>query len=228
MVKVQIFSMNSISDAELVARSGADHVGTQVSMGNIPYTVDTKLGHQICEIINSYAKSVVIPISRDPVQILEFARLVEPKIVQIANDEETISREVFTNLLKDLKNNGFTTIKVIAVGSGSEVESAKYYADKSDLLMLDTFGKPPTELLKGIIGGTGKTSDWNLCRRIVDGVGKQVILAGGLNIENITSAIEKVRPWGVDAASALSIPGTRGRKDIEKVKRFVALAKGSK
>ena len=228
MVKVQVFSMNSISDAELVAHSGADHVGTQVSMGNIPYTVDTKLGHQICEIINSSAKSVMIPISRNPDQILEFARIVEPNIVQIANDEDTMGREVFTNLLKDLKNNGFTTIKVIAVGSGGEVKTGKYYAEKSDLLMLYTFGKPPTELLMGIIGGTGKTSDWDLCRKIVESVGKQVILAGGLNLENVTSAIEKVHPWGVDAASALSIPGTHGRKDIEKVKRFVALAKGTK
>jgi len=226
MVKTQVFSMNTCADAELVSLSGADHVGTQVSNGNIPYTVDIQLGRKICQIINSSpAKSVMIPISRNPVQILEFARIVEPTIVQIANDEDTMSKETFTELLKDLKNSGFKTIKVIAVGSGAEVETAKFYSEKTDFLMLDTYGKPPTELLKGIIGGTGKTSDWDLCRKIVESSEKPVILAGGLNLVNVVSAIEKVHPWGVDAASALSIPGTQGRKDIENVKKFVALAK---
>ena len=40
MVVGQIFRMNALSDAEQVARSGADHVGTQISAANIPYTVD--------------------------------------------------------------------------------------------------------------------------------------------------------------------------------------------
>lgn len=128
--------------------------------------------------------------------------------------------------MKDLKGNGFSTIKVIAVGSGAELEKARFYAGKSDFIMLDTYGDPPSELLQGFIGGTGKTSDWKLDRNIVESVDKPVILAGGLNLENVTLAIEQVRPWGVDAASALSIPGTRGKKDIQKVRRFVELAKG--
>ena len=225
MVKVQIFSMNALSDAEFVAKSGADHVGLQVSAENIPYTVGTQLGNQICRVIEPHAKSVMIPISNKPEEILDFAHVVKPNIVQLANDEKTLGREVFVKVLEDLRAGGFSTIKVIAVGAGEEIESARYYSNYCDFLMLDTFGKPPSELLSGFIGGTGKTSDWNLCRRIVDKVDIPVILAGGLNIENVVTAIHIVRPWGVDAASSLSIPNSRGRKDPEKVKRFVALAK---
>jgi phosphoribosylanthranilate isomerase len=226
MVVVQVFSMNALTDAEQVAASGADHVGTQVSVGNIPYTVDVKLGRQICDAIEASAKSVMIPISRSPSEIREFARLVEPDIIQLANDETMLTRETFTNLIADLRGDGFEVIKVVAVGAGDELETADYYAGVTDYLMLDTFGAPPSELLKGFIGGTGKTSDWKLGRKIVEKVKKPVILAGGLNLENVTAAIHEVKPWGVDAASSLSIPGTRGRKDMDKVRRFVALAKG--
>ena len=225
MVKVQVFNMTTISDAELVAGTGADHIGTQVSTREIPYTVNPKLGHRICEVIKSSAKAVIIPISRDPQEILELARIVEPDIIQLANEENMMNRYTFTNLLSDLDRNGFKTIKVIAVGSGDELEKAKYYSERSDFIMLDTFGSPPSDQLNGFIGGTGKTSDWKLDRTIVEKTEKPVILAGGLNLDNVTTAIKEVNPWGVDAASALSIPGTRGRKDIEKVKRFVQLAK---
>jgi phosphoribosylanthranilate isomerase len=218
--------MMSISDAEIVAGTGADHVGFQVSTENIPYTVDPQLGHNICEAIKPLAKAVMIPISRDPDRILEIARIVEPDIIQLANEEKTLGYDAFSALIKNLKNEGFTTIKVIAVGSGDELEIVKLYSRISDLIMLDTYGNPPSELLKGFIGGTGKTNDWKLGRIIVESINKPVILAGGLNLDNVTSAIEQVKPWGVDAASALSIPGTRGKKDIEKVKRFVELAKG--
>jgi phosphoribosylanthranilate isomerase len=226
MVKVQVFSMMSISDAELVAGTGADHVGFQVSAGNIPYTVDTRLGRSICEVIKPSAKAVMIPISRDQDEILELARVVEPDIVQLANAESMMSRQAYSVLLNKLENEGFVTIKVIAVGSGNELETAMYYAGKSSLLMLDTYGNPPSDLLRGFIGGTGKTNDWKLSRKIVESVEKPVILAGGLNLNNVASAIEEVKPWGVDAASGLSIPSSQGKKDIEKVRKFVEIAKG--
>ena len=110
MVKVQVFNMTTISDAELVAGTGADHIGTQVSTREIPYTVNPKLGHRICEVIKSSAKAVIIPISRDPQEILELARIVEPDIIQLANEENMMNRYTFTNLLSDLDRNGFKTI----------------------------------------------------------------------------------------------------------------------
>ena len=118
---------------------------------------------------------------------------------------------------------GWENARLTAEG---ELEAARYYSGVSDILMLDTFGDPPSELLRGFIGGTGRTSDWSLARSIVEGVNVPVILAGGLNLANVGSAIESVKPWGVDAASALSITGSGGRKDMEKVRRFVAIAKG--
>src|SRR5437588_723385 len=69
--------------------------------------------------------------------------------------------------------------------------------------------------------GSGSVFDWSLAEGAPDGV--RLLLAGGLNPDNVEQAIRKVRPWGVDAASGLE--ASPGRKDATKVRLFVARAK---
>jgi len=68
----------------------------------------------------------------------------------------------------------------------------------------------------GTDGGTGKTFPWKEVATI-KGYGL-VILAGGLNPNNIFQALSVVRPWGVDVSSGVE---TRGRKDSKKIKKFI-------
>ena len=69
--------------------------------------------------------------------------------------------------------------------------------------------------------GSGSVFDWSLAEGAPDGV--RLLLAGGLNPDNVEQAIRKVRPWGVDAASGLE--ASPGKKDATKVRLFVARAK---
>lgn len=69
--------------------------------------------------------------------------------------------------------------------------------------------------------GSGEVFDWSLAEGAPDGV--RLILAGGLNPDNVEQAIRKVRPWGVDSASGTE--ASPGRKDATKVRLFVARAK---
>jgi phosphoribosylanthranilate isomerase len=71
--------------------------------------------------------------------------------------------------------------------------------------------------------GSGAVFDWSLAEGAPDGV--RLLLAGGLNPDNVEQAIRKVRPWGVDAASGLE--ASPGRKDATKVRLFVARAKAA-
>ncbi|HHY47321.1 MAG TPA: phosphoribosylanthranilate isomerase [Firmicutes bacterium] len=72
-------------------------------------------------------------------------------------------------------------------------------------------------------GGLGVTTDWCRARELVDRLpGARVILAGGLNPENLPDAIKAVRPWGVDASSGLE---RYGRKDPSLIKAFVGMCK---
>ncbi len=225
MVVAQIYCMQSLEDSVAVASAGADHVGCMASFNSIPYSVKPALARKMSKAVRPDSKLVVIPLSHDPAEILELARLSEPDLVQLANDAGKIGVEDFAALSRELLRMGFRVIKVIAVGGGNELEEAKAYAAHADIVMFDSLGPPPSDALKGYIGGTGRPHDWSISARLARKIDKPVILAGGLNIENITAAMDKVRPWGVDAATSLDVKGSGGKKDLTKVKEFVRLVK---
>jgi len=74
------------------------------------------------------------------------------------------------------------------------------------------------------MGGTGKTWDWNLAADRPEGFGRTLI-AGGLTPDNVAEAIRLARPWGVDVSSG--VESAPGRKDPERVARFIERAKGA-
>jgi phosphoribosylanthranilate isomerase len=87
-----------------------------------------------------------------------------------------------------------------------------------DRFLLDSYD-PKT------VGGTGKTCDWSMVKTLVNVVEKPILLAGGLTPDNVAEAIAEVKPWGVDVASGVEMePGV---KDVEKVKAFIAAARGA-
>ncbi len=74
--------------------------------------------------------------------------------------------------------------------------------------------------------GSGEIFDWSLADDAPSGA--RLLLAGGLTPDNVADAIEKVRPWGVDAATGLEVDGaTGGRKDPPRVRRFIAAARAA-
>ncbi len=75
------------------------------------------------------------------------------------------------------------------------------------------------------LGGTGVAFDWASARELVGSQALRVIIAGGLRPENVGEAIQMLRPWGVDVASGVEF--APGRKDPEKVKRFIENARGA-
>lgn len=79
-------------------------------------------------------------------------------------------------------------------------------------------GLPPRLLFEGRDSGTGTTADWDEARRMA--ASTELILAGGLDADNVATAIEAVRPFGVDVSSG--VEAERGVKDTEKIRRFVA------
>jgi phosphoribosylanthranilate isomerase len=87
-----------------------------------------------------------------------------------------------------------------------------------DAFITDTF-----DPVTGASGATGKTHDWLISKRFVELSPKPVILAGGLNAENVRQSILEVKPAGVD--SHTGVEGLDGRKDPELIKKFVSEAK---
>jgi phosphoribosylanthranilate isomerase len=69
----------------------------------------------------------------------------------------------------------------------------------------------------GQYGGTGRTTDWDVARRAA--IGRRIILAGGLNVENVAAAVRIVRPYGIDVASG--VESRPGRKDHGLLREFI-------
>jgi phosphoribosylanthranilate isomerase len=82
-------------------------------------------------------------------------------------------------------------------------------------------GAPPAFLLDGKLGGsyggTGMPADWSAAAWLAKRY--RLLLAGGLNPENVVEAVQQVRPWGVDVASGLE--ARPGEKDAGRMKAFV-------
>jgi phosphoribosylanthranilate isomerase len=75
------------------------------------------------------------------------------------------------------------------------------------------------------VGGTGQPCDWEKAKDLVTSVEKPILLAGGLNPDNVVEAIKAVAPWGVDVSSGVEI--APGVKDIAKVEAFMAACRAS-
>ena len=114
-----------------------------------------------------------------------------------------------------------TIIKSLVVGRDDATSlhaDVALFSDCVDAFLTDTFD--PTT---GASGATGRVHDWAVSRRIVTLSPRPVILAGGLNPENVADAIAAVRPAGVDVHTGLEGPDGRKRADL--AAQFVAAAR---
>ena len=102
-------------------------------------------------------------------------------------------------------------IRVWRACNVNDWEDARDIDDGIEALLVDA----PSDAL---YGGTGTTFDWSRAREIRE----KVVIAGGLDASNVREAIERARPWGVDACSR--IEQAPGIKDHEKMRKFLKAA----
>lgn len=101
-------------------------------------------------------------------------------------------------------------IKALAMadGAASARAQAQLYPEAAAFL-LDSHAT-------GQLGGSGQTFDW---AQIPDNLGKPILLAGGLQADNVAEAVRRYRPYGVDVSSG--VEAARGIKDAERMTAFI-------
>jgi phosphoribosylanthranilate isomerase len=107
-------------------------------------------------------------------------------------------------------------IKALSVSNEFDVDSVKTY--KTEAIMLDTRHN-------NLRGGTGQVFDWSIAQQVSHLIPK-LFLAGGLAPENVVAAIETVRPYAVDACSALE--DKPGKKNHARMRAFIDAVRGVK
>jgi phosphoribosylanthranilate isomerase len=212
---IQIAGVIDAAEAEMLQQCGIRYLGFPL---RLPVHREDLTEEQAAAIIKSLAApafGVLITYLDEASEIAAFCHTLGARIVQIHGD---IERDELKRL-KTLHSN-LTVIKSLVIGMRDDKALEAMVSELSplvDAFITDTFD-PKT----GASGATGKTHDWRVSRRLVELADKPVILAGGLNPENVKRAILEVRPAGVD--SHTGVEGSSGRKSREKVHKFVSEA----
>ena len=206
---MKICCIGSPEEAATAVRHGADALGLVAAMPSGPGPIADALIRDIARAVPPPVATFLLTSRTRADDVVRHVLETRVSTVQLVDEVEP---DVYPALREHAP--GVRIVQVIHVRSDGDVRAATAVAPRVDALLLDS-GRPDAAVRE--LGGTGRTHDWAVSRRIVDAVGVPVFLAGGLNAENVGRAIEAVRPYGVDVCSGVR---TGGRLDPAKLDAF--------
>ena len=205
-VFVKVCGITSPEDAVAAAEAGADAIGL-VFWPRSPRVVTIEQARAIGDALPPFVVRVGVFVDAERDEMARVADAARLDLLQLHGDEPP-------EALDDLPRRA---LKAVRVGDGFAPADALRYEGRAAGLLLDT--KAP-----GAPGGTGRAFDWSLARGVRERA-RFLVLAGGLTPENVRTALEAVRPDGVDASSRLE--SAPGRKDPAKVKAFLEVVRAA-
>jgi len=196
--RVKICGITRVEDALEAIKQGADAIGL-VFYAKSPRNVSAAKAAEIVSSLPVFVTVVGLFVDAEPAFIQEVLSVVHLDLLQFHGDETP----------SECRQYSLPYMKAIRVKSGTNlVQCAADYADAKALL-LDAFAE-------GVPGGTGLVFDWSL---IPQNLSLPIVLAGGLNAENVGLAIEQVRPYAVDVSGG--VEANKGIKDVAKIAAFM-------
>jgi len=208
--RFKVCCIATIEEAELAINHGASAVGLVSEMPSGPGVIEDDRIEEIAALIPPEVSTFLLTSSRDVDAIVDQQRRFGVNTIQLCDG---LPPKAILELRSIMP--GISIVQVIHVIDDDALDQAGTAARAAHALLLDS-GDPSKSIKE--LGGTGRTHDWALSRKIRDQVEVPVWLAGGLTPENVDEAIRQVRPFGVDICSGLR---TEGRLDEEKLIRFV-------
>lgn len=204
MTRVKLCGITNEEDARIAATSGADAIG-MVFYADSPRTVDVATAEKIVRAAGPFMTSVALFVNPAIELVEEVLARVRPHLLQFHGDENGAFCRRFRH----------PYLKAIRVREDTEIEAAVAGFHDASGFIFDTWSSRQ-------YGGTGEYFDW---AKLEGFVGAPLILAGGLTPGNVSEAVAKLKPYGVDVSSGIeTLPG---RKDPELMRRFVAAAKAA-
>lgn len=208
MVKIKICGLRRLEDIEIVNKYKPDYIG--FVFAESPRKVSFEEARELSGLLSEDIVPVGVFVNEHMKLIVDLFKEGIIEIAQLHGDEDE-------KYIKDLKDKSIEeTGKEIPVINAIEINDNTDFNDTvlewrdslSDYFILDS-GK-----------GSGKTFDWSLIDKNSEFFKNSIFLAGGLNSENLTSAIEEFNPFAVDLSSSVE---TDGFKDEEKIKEIIEI-----
>jgi len=196
-VKIKICGLTRVRDVRLVAQCGVDYAGFVLYPKSPRYVAPDDLGeltrHLPAEILKV---GVVVNAEAGLVNMLLHTGLLD--IVQFHGDEAA-------DMVENYGSNAWK-----AIGLRTVQDVARAVDIPAGMLLVDAISGAAR-------GGTGKTCDWRLAADLA--AQRPLMLAGGLNPENVAQAIAAVHPFGVDVSSGVETE--TGHKDHNRIRSFI-------
>lgn len=217
MFRIKICGITNVDDALAAARAGAQAVGLNFYAGS-PRCVSTALAAEIAAALPVEVARVGVFVNPTFEELLETHARASLDFVQLHGDEPP-------QMLAELCSRGIHVLRAFRWGDEGLTAAREYLERCRQLAAL-----PQAVLIDAraaaAYGGTGQTVDWNSLRPLAGKLADcPLLLAGGLTPENVAAAIATSRPYGVDTASG--VESQPGKKDEEKVRRFITAALAS-
>ncbi|HHW57626.1 MAG TPA: phosphoribosylanthranilate isomerase [Clostridia bacterium] len=201
MAKIKICGLRRKEDIEYANELKPDYVGFVFSKSKRQVNLEQAL--YLISLLDKNIKTVGVFVNEPVEEVLKIAKTLNLDVLQFHGEE---TQEYIDNF----KN--FTVWKAIRIKDREDLRKTKEF--DVNALLFDTFSK-------GNYGGTGETFNWDVLK--VFKLSLPIILAGGLNENNVEEAIKVVNPYAVDVSSGVE---TEGYKDFNKMKSFIEKVRG--
>ena len=209
MVKVKICCISSIEEATLAVAYGAAAIGLVGRMPSGPGIITDELIHAIAKTVPPPTHTFLLTSETTTDNIIEHHNKVNTTTIQIV---DALSGREYHKIREAIPN--VQLVQVIHVLDEGSIKEAIEISEFVDAILLDS-GNPnlPTKVL----GGTGKTHNWDLSKKIREKISLPIFLAGGINKDNIKKAIEHVQPYGIDLCSSVRTNGQLDESKLEEL-----------
>ncbi len=203
--RVKICGITSVQDALQAVQAGADAIGL-VFYPPSPRWVDAQTAQRIACAVGPFVTVVGLFVDAEVAAVESILQTVPLQVLQFHGGESEDYCRSF----------GRPYLKALRMKPGLDVDAAIERYPGAVGILLDAYRK-------GVPGGTGETFDW---QRVPRRSQRNIVLAGGLNPDNVLAALEQTDVYGVDVSGG--VEAQPGRKDFDKVAAFVRRAKTGK
>jgi phosphoribosylanthranilate isomerase len=214
--RVKICCISSVHEAARAVAHGASALGFVSQMPSGPGVVDEAHIADIIATVPPPIATFLLTSATDSASIIAQHQRMRPTTLQLVDHLDADVHRALHDALP-----GITLVQVVHVEDQESVDYALSVAATVDALLLDSGRRnaPVREL-----GGTGRTHDWSLSRRIRDQTNTPIFLAGGLRADNVADAIRTVKPFGLDLCTGVR---TNGALDEAKIAQFMRSVLGA-
>ena len=196
-VKVKICGITSPADGIAAADAGADMIGLMFCPQS-PRHVSIEVAGQIAQAVPPFVVKVGVFVSASEELVAEAIASCGLSLLKFHGDESP-------EFCASFGNRAFKAYRGVP-----DASERTYIRNEAPALLVDA-------AVSGSYGGTGLTADWSAAARLAKHY--PLLLAGGLNPDNVAEAVRQVIPWGVDVASG--VESSPGKKDPGRMRSFV-------